>query len=409
MKKLSVFYCGWGEHWKLGELAHSRQKLLFEYSAEALARKLELSPLHLKLRAEAYGRFPSYQHGLPGLIADSLPDGWGLVLMDRLFRKQGIDLRDLSPLDRLAFLGERSMGALSFEPPAPDFIQVRVLTLRETATSIRNFIKGNPIDILPQLVLMGGSPQGARPKVIVDYDSRTGNLSSRVSAAQNPWIFKFPAKGEHKEVCAVEMLYSQLAKRSGIDVSDCEYIDLGRELAAFGMRRFDRQGDNRILTHSLAGVLQADFRIPSSVDYVAFLRVTRLMTRDEREVAKAFRQCVFNVVFNNRDDHSKNFSFIFSRLGRWKLSPAYDLTFAGGPGGEHQMDICGEGREPTKSHLMQLAEKGGIKPKTAKNAINEVAEAASHYGALSKEWPIRTATRREIEKKIQQNLRRLLE
>ena len=119
MKRLAVHYCGWGEDWPLGLLADDGTTLLFEYAPEALAQGLELSPLHLKLRATAYGSFPPHLLRLPGLIADSLPDGWGLLLMDRLFRQQG--LRHPGPLDRLAFIGDRAMGALRFVPPAePD-------------------------------------------------------------------------------------------------------------------------------------------------------------------------------------------------------------------------------------------------------------------------------------------------
>ena len=114
MRQVNVVYCGWGEQWPLGRLADDGRTLLFEYAPEALAQGLELSPLHLKLRPQAYGDFPVYQHRLPGLLADSLPDGWGLLLMDRVFRQQG--LRHPGPLDRLAFIGHRAMGALCFIP-----------------------------------------------------------------------------------------------------------------------------------------------------------------------------------------------------------------------------------------------------------------------------------------------------
>ena len=135
MKKVLVFYAGWGERWLLGTLADNGAQLLFEYSPDALAQQLELSPHKLRLRAQAYGDFPAYLQRLPGLISDALPDGWGLLLMDKLFRKAGRKPATLSPLDRLAFLGERTMGALVFAPAEPQTLSTDTLTLRSGARS----------------------------------------------------------------------------------------------------------------------------------------------------------------------------------------------------------------------------------------------------------------------------------
>ena len=154
MKKLVVHYSGWGEDWPLGQLADDGRQLLFEYSPEALAQGLELSPLHLKLRAAAYGGFPPYQLGLPGLIADSLPDGWGLLLMDRVFRQHG--LRHPGPLDRLAFVGDRAMGALRFVPPreeGADLPDWNLLRLAQEATAA---LQGQSEEVLRALALTGG-------------------------------------------------------------------------------------------------------------------------------------------------------------------------------------------------------------------------------------------------------------
>src|SRR6202035_3474580 len=134
---------------------------------------------------------------------------------------------------------------------------------------------------------------------------------------------------------------------------------LDQELSAFGIERFDRLDGMRIPMHTAAGAAHVDFRIPQ-LDYVALLRLTQFITRDTREVLQAFERCVFNVVFNNRDDHSKNFSFRMDQDGRWMFSPAYDLTFSEGPRREHQMDICGEARAPARQHLLDLASKTGI-------------------------------------------------
>lgn len=281
MKKLSVLYEGWGERWQLGTLADNGRDLLFEYSLQALAQGLELSPRYLKLKAGAYGDFPAHLERLPGLIADALPDGWGLLLMDKQFRRAGRSPESISVLDRLAFIGERAMGALSFEPADVGEIQPQDLSLLTLAIEIKQVVAGEETEALTQLALMGGSPHGARPKVLVNYEIEAGTLSSVPEAAGVPWLIKFPAQNEHKEVCAIEALYAKLASDCGIEMPQTRYFDISASLSAFGIARFDRHAGMRIPTHTLAGLLHSDFRIPS-VDYTTFLRATRFLTRDER-------------------------------------------------------------------------------------------------------------------------------
>ena len=407
MKKIKVFYSGWGEHWPLGVLADSGRELLFEYDAEALKQNLELSPLNLKLRKPAYQNFPIHQMRLPGLISDCLPDGWGLLLMDKLFRKKGLSIAEISPLDRLAFLGDRAMGALSFEPHTEDKFEVNQLSLVQIAEDIQETISGKGSEVLPQLALMGGSPHGARPKVLVNFDPKDEHIYFRENSQGEPWLIKFQAQGEHKEVCALEDLYADMARDSSLTISETKYFDVTKNLSAFGTKRFDRQKSLRIPIHSLAGVLDANFRIPSSVDYLSFLQVTRLMTNSEAEVAKAFRQCVFNLIFNNRDDHSKNFSFILGENHRWKLAPAYDLTFCVGPGGEHQMDIMGEGKHPGSEHLMELGTKAGLDKKICRAIMDEIIDCAINFKHRAKDRPIRKKTIDEIDKIILENIKRV--
>lgn len=406
MKKLAVHYCGWGEDWPLGTLADDGRALLFEYSPEALAQRLELSPLHLKLRAAAYGGFPDFQLGLPGLIADSLPDGWGLLLMDRLFRQQGV--RHPGPLERLAFVGDRAMGALRFVPAEawergvePDW------NLLALAQESGRALAGEASAALRELALAGGSPQGARPKALVQYDAISGQVSTRPDASGMPWLVKFPGQGEHKEVCAVEQLYAELARSCGLDVPDSAWFDLSPKLAAFGVARFDRERGRRIPVHSLAGLLQVNFRIPGSADYTAFLRATRLLTRDEREVRKAYARAVFNVLFHNRDDHPKNFAWCLGEDRRWRLAPAFDLTFSDGPRGQHHMDVCGEGNAIERSHLIRLAAESGVPEEAAGATIDAMLEQAGTFGQRAEAFPIRRATRQTISGELERSRKRL--
>lgn len=407
MKKLLVFYEGWGERWLLGTLADNNQDLLFEYSSEALSNGLELSPRHLKLRREAYAGFPDHLLRLPGLIADCLPDGWGLLLMDRLFRKNGRNVASLSPLDRLAFIGHRAMGALSFEPADKLTLPREDVALLALAEEVRSVIAGNDGEALRELALIGGSPHGARPKVLVTYVPRTGLVSTGRLDGGEPWMVKFQAQNEHKEVCAVEHLYAELARQCGMAVPATRYFDLDRNLAGFGVARFDVEGGFRVPVHTLAGVLHANYRLPSSVDYTTFLRATRMLTRDEREVRKAYERAVFNVLFNNRDDHCKNFSFRLDASRHWKLAPCYDLTFNEGPGGEHQMDICGFGKDISRANLLTLASQGGLETAWASETLDRMLESAGAFKRLAADAEIRKATVKHIAAAIANN-RKLL-
>lgn len=395
MIKLSVRFVGWGQDWPLGTLADNGRDLLFEFSESALAKGIEFSPLRLRLRPGAYGGFPTHQDRLPGLLADALPDGWGRVVMDRLFRKAGRDPARLSPLDRLAFIGDRAIGAFVFEPPAEVDLAIADLQLLALAQEARSVIAGNDSAALRELALLGGSPQGARPKVLVQYDAPTNALSTDPRGAGVPWLIKFQAADEHKDACAVEELYARLARDCGVEVPSTRYFDLDAKLAAFGVQRFDRERGLRVPVHTLAGALDADIRTPS-IDYAEFLRAVRAITADEREVRKGFERATLNVLLNNRDDHARNLSFRMSPQMRWQLAPAYDLTYSTGLGGEHQMSVLGEGREPGRGHLLALARDAGLDSRWASAALDRMVEATGHLEQQAAELPIRRKTLRVV-------------
>ena len=407
MKKLRVYYEGWGERWPLATLADDGRHLLFEYSVQALEQGLELSPRHLALRAQAYGGFAEHQMRLPGLVADALPDGWGLMLMDRLFRKGGRTTAGLSPLERLAFIGTRAIGALTFEPADPLALSREDVQLLELAQQAQAVVADKDTAALKALALMGGSPHGARPKVLVFHDPNTGHMSNQPFEGAGAWLIKFQAQAEHKEVCAIENLYADLARALGLDIPVTRYFDLDKKLAGFGIQRFDVERGMRVPVHTLAGLLNANFRVPSAVDYTTFLRATRFLTRSQAEVNKAYERAVFNVVFNNRDDHAKNFSFRLSQERTWHLAPAYDLTYCEGPGGEHQMDVCGEGRAITRSHLMDLARQGGVPLGFAQDSLERAISLVDELPAMAKSHSIRQARLRTIRSAVEDNRARL--
>lgn len=406
MKKIEVHYQGWGEDWLLGVLADNGRNILFEYSPEALTQQLELSPYKLKLQQHAFDNFPSHLDHLPGLIADSLPDGWGRVLMDRLFRQLGWDREPISPLTRLGFIGHRSMGALSFVPQIQPDMAPAWLDLQQLAEDTQVVLRDADPGSLQQLAILGGSPHGARPKALVHLDQGTGAISSDATATSDPILVKFPTRGEHKEVCAIEQVYACLARRCGLDMPATYYFDLGPKLAGFGIQRFDMERGMRVPIHTLAGLLHADFREPQ-VDYQTFLRATRFLTKDIREVWKAFERAVFNVLFNNRDDHAKNFSYRLDQARQWKLAPCYDLTFNVGPGNQHFMDVEGEARNIKRSHLLTLAKNADLDQDGAGHIIDRMIAVVAELPDLLKNASIRPSTISTITKQIHSNRDRL--
>lgn len=417
-KRIDVYYDGWGEHWRWGSLVSStaltgRPLIAFEYSEEALERGLELSALGLPLKGPRLRRdFPDHQLWLPGPVYDSLPDGWGMLLMDRLFKRRGLNPAHIGPLERLAYIGPHAMGAMSFEPVAPELsASPGEIALEKLAAEIQDVLKGEGGEFLQQLLLMGGSPHGARPKALLYRDLAHGRFSTAAASGLEAWLVKFPAAGEHPEVCAIEAVYAQCLRDCAIDTPDTEYFELPSGQAAFATRRFDRQEGMRVPMQSLAAFTSADFRAPGALDYTNFLRATQFCCNDVREKAIAFKRIVFNVVFNNRDDHPKNFAYLMSSSGQWKLAPAYDVTFCEGPGGYHQMDVMGEAFRITRKHLLKLAvEEADLSTKSAADIIERIFHVASGFAESARRQFSNGITRdtlRTIQARIDDNIAHL--
>ena len=403
MEKLTVWYEGWGERWQLGTLAQEGHVVLFEYSAEALRQQLQLSPLHLPLRAQAFGGFPPHLHRLPGLIADCLPDGWGMLLTDRMFAQQRMDPGAVSILTRLAYVGPRAIGALAFEPAQGMQLEPEEVQLLGLAQAAQHVLEDEDTNALRKLFLLGGTPHGARPKVLVHYDVKTGRMATMPSPGLQPWLVKFHARHEHKEVCAIEVAYSVLARMCGLEMPNTRYFDLDARHAAFGIARFDVEAGQRVPVHTLAGALHADFTMPGSVNYTAFLRATRAITRSEEQVRKAFDRAVFNVLFNNRDDHPKNFSYRLGRERRWELAPAYDLSFNEGPNCEHQLAIHGLGKNITRPVMLDLTDSAQLDSQWAATRIDAMLEVAKGILGHLDTPAIRQASRRHIARRVAAN------
>ena len=308
MKKLNVIYAGWGERYPLGVLADNGRDILFEYTPEALKRGLNHSPFKMPLSSQTYSNHPEHQLRLPGLISDALPDGWGTLLMDRLFRKQARNPSQISALDRLGYIGENAIGALAFEPTEIDALPPEDLQLLELAKDVRHVFEDDESEaMLRKLVLMGGSPHGSRPKVLVNFDKNKNLISTSESGRGTPMLVKFPAQNEHKEACAIEALYCRLAHLSGIRVPAYHYFDLDKEVSAFGIERFDRSDGMRVPMHTAAGAAHVDFRTPQ-LDYISLLRLTKLMTNNRnsgRKSVSVFAMCVPITAGSDKGSHMR--------------------------------------------------------------------------------------------------------
>ena len=418
LSQVHVDYNGWGEHWRWGTLVSSnaitgRPLIAFEYSDEARRRGLELSAYQLPLNgAKLRKDFPAHQMGLPGPVYDALPDGWGMLLMDRLFKRRGLNPARIGPLERLAYIGAHAMGALSFEPAAPEMLAPpEEMDLAQLAAEVQDVVNGEGGEFLQKLLQVGGSPQGARPKALLYRDAKSGAFSTAAAPGLDAWLIKFPARHEHPEVCAIEAVYAECLRQCGIKTAETAYFNLPNGQAAFATQRFDRQGGMRVPMQSLAAFTGADFRTPGTLDYANFLRATQMCTNDMREKAHAFARAVFNVAFNNRDDHPKNFAYLMSKTGEWTLAPAYDVTFCEGPGGYHQMDVMGQALEISREDMLRLGTREAeLSARDAGALIDQICGVASTFAAVARGMlpgQITQDTLRVIQGRINDNIGRL--
>ncbi len=363
-----VYYHGSGAKQLTGRLLLKNRKIFFEYDAVFIKTGLELSPFKLPLKAGVIESNDRTFEGLFGVFNDSLPDGWGRLLLDRKLMNAGLNPGTLSPLDRLCFVGMLGMGALSYEPENPSAISHITNDLDEIDREIQATLDENDAYV-EDLLVLGGSSAGARPKVLLNIDGMD-------------WLIKFRSQLDPKDISAIEYAYHLMAIDAGLIVPEAKLFPSRKGLGFFGVKRFDRNGDSRIHIHTIAGLLHADHREPS-LDYESIMKATLYLTKDIRQCEIQFRNGVFNVLSHNRDDHSKNFSFLMDETGNWTVSPAYDLTFSSGPAGEHSTMIMGEGKNPTKNHLLKLSGTVGIKQDKALEIIDQVLAATQKWDTFA--------------------------
>lgn len=338
---------------KVGTLAlTSNRQAVFQYTKEWITSGFPISPLSLPLRNEVFYPKNDNFEGLFGVFDDSLPDGWGRLLTDRFLIRKGIDPGSINVLHRLAFIGENGKGALSYHPTIEIENKTASMSFDEIARECQQLLDSQPSEHLDELYRRGGSSGGARPKIIIKDNGED-------------WILKFPSR-QYDPVNAGEneYRYNLCAKRCGIDIPKVKLFPSKVCSGYFGSKRFDRwikEGKSvRIHMISAAALLEVSYRMPS-LDYISLMQLTLYLTHDYKELEKLYRIMCFNIFAQNQDDHAKNFSYLYHD-GKWRLSPAYDLTFSRSYYGEHSTSVNGNGKDPGSDDLYAIAEKFKLSP-----------------------------------------------
>lgn len=330
----------------------------FEYDAEYLKSGVSISPFFLPLRSGLFIAKRDPFRGGFGVFDDSLPDGWGNLILDRYLQSKGINPYKLSLIERLSLVGSTGRGALEYRPDRSVTPENRLLDFDRLAAEAQKILTSDYSgESLETLYRYGGSPGGARPKVFVKI-------------LDKEWLVKFKAANDPDHIGKTEYEYSILAKECGIDMPETRLF----EGKYFGVTRFDRNEKCKIHTISAAGLLNADYRTPC-LDYLTLLLVCQKLTLDMEQVYLLFRQMVFNVAISNRDDHAKNFSFQLIN-GNWQLAPAYDLLPSNGFNGFHTTTINEQG-EPSLKDILTIASKAGLNKNRASSICDEIIEKCS--------------------------------
>ena len=360
-RKLEV-YC----HGRLvGYLAETPDHMVaFQYSDEWIKSGFSISPLSLPLNNNVFippekcrDRFA----GLFGVFADSLPDSWGELLLDRHLGTLGISRGDVTTLERLAYIGRSGMGALEYYPAKEsDFnMDPAGLDYDQISKECEKVLSSKESDQLNVLYNLGGSSGGTRPKILLTEDGKD-------------WIVKFPASTDPAISGKREYDYSLCAKACGIIMTETALVESSVCEGYFKTVRFDRKDGKKIFSITISGLLEADFRAPSC-DYNIYMKLIRMLTRDnDKDKEQMYRVMCFNILTHNRDDHAKNFSFLYTDDDGWRLAPAYDLTYSDTYWGEQTTSVCGKGKDISEKELIKVGTEAGLTKASCIEYLNQI-------------------------------------
>lgn len=404
----------WGR--EVGRLCIDPRRRLpyFEYNREWIASGLDISPLDASIKLSQnlrpiFGASEKIYQKLPPFLADSLPDAWGNELFEQWRIQQGIKPNEITPLDKLAFIGKRAMGALEFLPETSNFNSRESLNLKaliDLAEQIHMQRENARIDpeqslTMQALMTVGTSAGGRQPKAIIAINRETGEIRSGQVGALKGFehcILKFGIK--ERSTAELEMTYYEMAKKAEIQMMPCWLMDIEGD-KHFITKRFDREGERKFHMQTLAALY------PEADSYDRLLWVCRKMRLSELDSEEVFRRMIFNILANNTDDHNKNFSFLMDAQGRWCLSPAYDLTYIFNTGGflpetRHCLMIRGKYDEITLEDAMELAAENGIRK--AESIISEVGTAIMEFRALAEKNGVKEQWISAVENTLKKNL-----
>lgn len=339
---------------RLGLTPNKPQTCAFEYTAEWLQSGFSISPFELPLtpglKIAPYHPF----EGSFGVFADCLPDGWGQLVLHRYLMQKGINSNNLNILERLCLVGQNGRGALEFRPDrslhhTPEYLDFERLAAESDSILADDAYMGEHLE---ELVQRGGSPGGARPKIFIQQEGAE-------------WLVKFRARGDKNSIGKDEYRYSLLAKQCGIEMPETRLL----EDQWFATKRFDRKPDgSKIHVVTASGLLQADYTIPC-MDYQHIFTIANRLSHSMEDIWKIYRLMCFNVIIGNRDDHARNFAFIYDN--GWSFSPAYDLLPCGSVGDYHTTSV-NENPLPQREDCIRLAEKVGLDTKQSALIFDEI-------------------------------------
>lgn len=348
---------------RVGTLAETLdKKIAFEYDSSWLTNGYSISPLSLPLEKKVFIAKPEPFDGLFGVFSDSLPDGWGRLLVDRLLLREKENPHQVTPLQRLAIVGNQGMGALEYRPIYEMQETQETTDLDRLSEECTKILSEEYSEDLDMLFTMGGSSGGARPKIFTKYNNED-------------WLIKFPSTYDSKDIGYEEYHYALCAAKCGIAVEKVHLFPSQKCKGYFGTRRFDRTNNpspQKIHMLTVSGMLETSHRIPN-LDYHTLMKLTWIITKDYNQLEQMYRRMCFNVFSHNRDDHSKNFSFLYNTtLQKWMLTPAYDMTYSNSLGGEHATCVDGNGRNPGTKELIAVGVAAGISESKCRELANEI-------------------------------------
>jgi serine/threonine-protein kinase HipA len=399
----------WGRTIGAVSLEDNAHAAAFQYDPAFVSSGIQISPVVMPLASQVY-QFPSLPeisfHGLPGLLADSLPDRFGNALIDAWLATQGRAPASFNSIERLSYIGTRGMGALEFHPvlgpPLRASTSVRVDALVELASQVlthRNslqvsFAPDNRHDGLNEILRVGTSAGGARAKAIIAWNAQTNEVrSGQVKAPPGfgYWLLKFDGVTANKDkeledpqgYTLIEYAYALMAQDAGIEMSECRLLEEGGR-RHFMTRRFDRESDgSKLHMQSLAALAHLDFNSARTSGYEQAFAVMKQLELPMRSIEQQFRRMLFNVVARNQDDHVKNIAFLMDKSGVWSLSPAFDVTYAYNPAGlwtaRHQMTINGKSDDFTLADFKACAQVAGLKRGRHEEMLDEVTAAVENW------------------------------